>query len=514
MGWIKKTAIGTVVVLGLGYAALAYITRDPVRPVVNLPVAGKLMLTGVMIIDPRDGSKIPDATVMMDKGQVVGVGSGDLAPGDTSIERIAADGKFLVPGFNDMHAHPLNGANPSGELALMLANGITGFRQMSATEALVRYRRESRLPIGLEAPALLALPGELLTPLNASTPEQVRETVRKQKRDGADFIKAAFVSGPVLFAAIDEARKVGIPLDGHVPPGVSVLDAAERGMTVIEHLGPANGMLIACSAEGDSILADVHAITKFPAVPAINSRIVAKLAGKVLEKTVINPAAAASEGGDVPPMKRAFSSFDEARCRSAIDRIKATGAWQVPTLIRLKTIYMADDPVFAQDPNLKYVAPAKHADWQEVTANFIKTYPPADREVMRQGYEFSLRIVKLLDEQGARMLAGSDASGSGWEVPGFALHQEFDELARAGLTPLRILQMTTSEAAAFLGRNATMGHIAVGTNADMVLLDRDPTQDVGALHAIIGVVRAGFYYDAAKLAALKARVEAGKGYLN
>ncbi|WP_310533702.1 amidohydrolase family protein [Novosphingobium sp.] len=513
MGWIKKSVIGTAATLGVGYLALAYVTRDVEQPVVHLAAAGKLMLTGVTIVDPRNGAETAHASVLMDKGRILAIGHGDLAPGDTSVQRVAADGKFLVPGYNDMHAHPLNAEDPSGDLALMLANGITGFRQMSASDRLLRERRESRLPIGLEAPALLIAPGALLTPLNASKPEQAQETMRDEKRAGADFIKAAFVSGPALFAAIDEGKRIGIPVVGHVPAGVDVVEAAERGMHAIEHLGPANGLLIACSSDGERILADVRVHTKFPTMPAFKSHIVEKLAGWALEKRIINPAAADREAGDVVPMRRALATFDEARCRTAIDRINAAGTWQVPTLIRLKTIYTADDPTFASNPNLRYVVPAKLAKWREVTAQFVKEYPAADRQTMRQGYAFSLRLVKLLDEQGAKMLAGSDASGSGWEVPGFALHQEFDELGLAGLAPLRILQMTTSDAADFLGRAASMGHIGVGTNADMVLLDRDPTKDVTALHAIAGVVRAGYYYDAAKLAQLKARVDAGQGYL-
>ena len=69
------------------------------------------------------------------------------------------------------------------------------------------------------------------------------------------------------------------------------------------------------------------------------------------------------------------------------------------------------------------------------------------------------------------MLAGSDSGGAAWEVPGIALHQEFDELAKAGLPPLRILQMTTWDAADFLGATDVMGTVDAGKHADLVLLD-------------------------------------------
>ena len=513
MGWIGKTLIGTAAVLGIGYASLAYITREPDRPVVALPVSGKLLLNGVTIVNPRDGSLSPDMSVLIDKGQIVQVDSNNPAPEDASVQRIEADGKFLVPGYNDMHAHPLGTEDPSGGLALMLANGITGFRQMSGTDAILAERRESRLPLTQYAPAVLAMPGALLTPLNASKADQARKTVRHEKAAGADFIKAAFISRDVLFAALDEAQKSGIPVAGHVPAGTSILEAAQKGMRAVEHLGPANGLIIACSSQSETILADLRATTETPVMPEINSKIVEKLAGWALQKMVVNPVANDHEAGGVVPMQKAMASFDEARCRQTMQGLKAAGNWQVPTLIRLKTIYLADDPSFAANENLKYVSPETIDTWRDVTEKFLETYPASDRAIMKRGYAFSLKLVKMLDEEGVSMLAGSDASGSGWEVPGIALHREFEELAKAGLTPLRVLQMTTSDASDFLGRQKTMGGIQPGMQADLVLLDADPTQSVVNLHKIAGVVRAGFYHSRSDLEKLKARVAAGKGNL-
>ncbi len=111
------------------------------------------------------------------------------------------------------------------------------------------------------------------------------------------------------------------------------------------------------------------------------------------------------------------------------------------------------------------------------------------------------------------MLAGSDVVGGGWEIAGFALHQEFDELAQAGLSPLRILQMTTSDAADFLGRTNSMGAVARGINADLVILSPVPRIDVANLHSVVGVVRASFLYNKAALARLKERVAEGRGVL-
>ncbi len=89
------------------------------------------------------------------------------------------------------------------------------------------------------------------------------------------------------------------------------------------------------------------------------------------------------------------------------------------------------------------------------------------------------------------MMAGTDGKG---DIPGQALQQEFAGLAKAGLSPLKILQMTTVEPARFLGRTQSMGRIAPGMGADIVLLTADPLARVENLGAVSAVVRGGRYF--------------------
>lgn len=500
-------------VLVIGFAGLSYATLEPNRPVVHLPISSPLLLIGVTIVDPRSGSIASERAVLMDKGRIVSVTSAAAAPSDPSIRRIDLAGRFVVPGYNDMHAHALGATDPSGSLALMLANGVTGFRQMSGSEAMLRERRESRLPLGKDSPAVLAMPGSILTPLNASTAEQARETVKAQKAAGADFIKVGLVAPAVLVAVLDEAKRIGIAVDGHVPAGVDLLGAAQSGMRAIEHLGPANGVIIACSSQAPALLAQVREANPTPRGPPVMLPFLDKIFEWALQKRVINPAAASHEAAGVAFMAKALASKDDNRCRRTAHGLRAAGNWQVPTLIRLKTTLLGDDQSFANDPNLRFVSPGTVASWREVNQKFAALYTPAEHKTLRGAYERSLELVKLLDEEGVRMLAGSDVVGGGWEIPGFSLHQEFDELAKAGLTPLRILQMTTSDAADYLGRTRSMGAVAPGMNADLVILSADPRMNVVNLHTIVGVVRAGFFYDDAALGRLKERVAAGQGVL-
>ena len=144
--------------------------------------------------------------------------------------------------------------------------------------------------------------------------------------------------------------------------------------------------------------------------------------------------------------------------------------------------------------------------WQRAASTFATKFPPQSRATFRAVYDVLLRMTKIFNDGGVRMLAGSDSVGAAWEVPGPSLHREFDELARAGVPPLRILQMTTHDAAEFLGTTSTMGTVDVGKNADLVLLDANPVEAAAHLHQVSGVVRRGRHYSAADLAALKDRV--------
>ena len=103
------------------------------------------------------------------------------------------------------------------------------------------------------------------------------------------------------------------------------------------------------------------------------------------------------------------------------------------------------------------------------------------------------------------MLAGSDYGGM-WVIPGVSLHQEFDLLAKAGLSPLRVLQMTTLDGAEFLGRQATDGTVEEGKAANLVLLNGNPLESVGNLHTVDAVVCKGRHYSNAALNEMKETV--------
>jgi hypothetical protein len=102
-------------------------------------------------------------------------------------------------------------------------------------------------------------------------------------------------------------------------------------------------------------------------------------------------------------------------------------------------------------------------------------------------------VVLALHRAGARLLVGSDA-GIDVVDPGVSLHDELEEFVAAGIPPLEALRMATAGAAEFLGEVGEFGVIAPGARADLLLLDRDPLRDLGALEAPAGVMVRGRWF--------------------
>ena len=472
------------------------------------PLIADLRIDHATIVDTLDGTLVTDATILIAQGRIVGVvgnGEGDASP---ALRRIDATGKFVVPGYNDMHSHVLNLDDPSGGLALMLAEGVTGFRQMSGSAERLWQRRDGTLALGDDTPALLEMPGEVLTPFNANTVERMTAEVSAQKADGADFIKVGFLTPEIFDAALAAARREGLPILGHLQDGVDVNVSARAGFRSIEHLGPGATLWVACSSEEETLRGAAKPV-RIPSWP-LKIPFVRGMIEKRFERLLVNPSAFA------PPtyaagMQRAMDTFSEDKLEALIAVFATEETWHCPTLVRLRTQELADAPEYESHPDLRYMPPKRIDTWRQVTAKF-KKLPAAMRSTYAQAYPRQLRLMKALSDAGVRMIAGTDG---GWLAgPGLNLQEEFAELAKAGIAPLKILQMTTINAAEYLDRADTMGRVAPGRDADLVLLEANPLEDAVNLGAIAGVVRAGVHYARPALDALRDRVAANRGTLH
>lgn len=468
------------------------------------------VIDNVTVVNTRDGSLSPGMAIVIDNGRIVKIAASGSIRAAGAAQLIDASGKYAVPGFLDMHYHALEAADRQPAYwPLMVANGITGYREMSgSTELLARGQRfRKEIAQGaIVAPEMLIQPGRLISlfpdgegPGIASAEQATRE-VQRQKRLGADYIKIIAVNRETFFATMEEAKKQGLHVAGHLSPVVSATEASNAGMRSMEHFGA--GLISAaldCSSNEAVLRKEILARSAKPK-PAPS----APPNPAAIQRALVNPLLLQLSEAEFA--RRVLDSYSEERCRALARTLVRNGTWQVPTLIRLRTMQIGADPASRTRPELRYVHPATRAMWHEVSDQFAKTVPPATAELYRRFYDLQMRMVKLYKEEGVKMLAGPD--GGQWTAPGFALHREFDELARAGLAPLEILQMTTLNGAEFLGREAMMGTLDEGKNADLVLLDANPVASAANLHGIWGVVLKGRYLSRVAMEKLKEDVAA------
>ena len=456
-----------------------------------MTVTSGTVISNVTVVNTQDGSELANMAVVIDNGKILSVSKvTDVQIGGTA-KIVDATGKFVVPGFLDMHTHASNTlANPPTDFPVLLANGVTGVREASGSPALILAIKQQNAAVlagQVDAPEVLIMPSTIYGG-QAPTPAAAVQFVKDRKTEGADYLK--LVAGPqaAVLAILGEVKNEGFGVAGHLVPSISALDSSNAGWLSMEHLGAGMGLILDCASDQANIR---PAVLADPAPPGPN---------------VVNPRV--YDGNhNAPYYQRIINTYSDAQCQALAQAFVKNGTWQAVTLIRLRTQDYGDDPAYVNDPNLIYVDKTRRALWSQTGQLFTATITPATRATLQQYYALQLKVVKMMQQNGVKMLAGSDLGG-GWVVPGFSLHQEFHELAAAGLSPLQILQMTTLNGAQFVGRQATMGTVEPGKNADLVLLNADPIADVTNLDKISGVFLKGKYYSRNALDAVLSNVAA------
>ena len=204
-------------------------------------------------------------------------------------------------------------------------------------------------------------------------------------------------------------------------------------------------------------------------------------------------------------LTRTIAEFDPELCRSVTITLARNGTFYVPTHVTREMDARAGDPAYRADPLRKYITRGRNAEWDQdldQTANAGTEIGSLYQAFFRHG----LRITGLAHEAGVQIMTGSDANDT-MIVPGFSLHRELRLLVEAGLSPMDALRAATSVPAAYLRREADLGGISPGKEADLLLLGRNPLDDIGNSASIVAVMANGRLYDRGALDALLAEAE-------
>jgi imidazolonepropionase-like amidohydrolase len=445
----------------------------------------QLAITHVTLIDATGRPPQPDQTVLIDAGRITAVGAAATIKVPKAARTIDASGKFLLPGFWDMHVH-LAGvtADPSwGKqvlLPLLLANGITGVRDMGGDlDALLSWQHDTESG-ALLAPHIVAA-GPFLAASGEKTPEQypvhnaeeARAAVDNLKKRGANFIKIiSMPSRDAFFAVADESKKQNIPFAGHLPFEIGAIEASDAGMRSIEHLLYSGFALSFSSNEAN-----------------LRPRLVR-----------------AEKNGDSAAWEQiaheADATYSPEKAAALIQTLKKNGTWVTPTLASLD-ITSHPENWKLDEPLLAFVPPAMAKQWRE---SFTDERMKQRAAWLARQAANDWKLTGELHHAGVPLLVGSDSLDP-FVFPGDSFHHELAELVRAGFTPMEAIRAGTHGAAKFLGREKDLGTVETGHAADLVLLGANPVANIANTRKVWAVIRNGGYYDRAALDALLANAK-------
>jgi len=462
-------------------ATLSVIACEP-----RLSVTDGVAITDVTVVDVATGSLRQGMTVVIRGPHIVSVARNNQVDLGPEVDIVRGDGRFLIPGFWDMHVHT---GGPPGQVLgidfpLYVANGVTGIRLMSGDCAdacaeaerfgatsldSVRSWREAISTGRLVGPRILASsmlfdgpdPSFPASSYAISSPDEGRDRVREAAERGADFVKVySSLPRDVYLAILDEAERVGIDVAGHVPFEVSITEAAQAGQRTIEHLSTRE--IAACSSDPDALHAAVGAT-----------------------------AGQRSDVARAARRRRLIDDFEPGACRGLFDTLVSNGTWYVPTLV-LNRFWNDPEGAFASDEGrTRFIDPdGALAAWWTGSESAVESMDEEEALWRRERFGRQLDFVAAAKRAGVGVLAGTDA----WNphvFAGFSIHDELHLFVEAGLSPLEALQTATLEPARYLGAADSMGLVRAGFLADLVLLERDPLLDISATNEIAAVVMGG-----------------------
>jgi imidazolonepropionase-like amidohydrolase len=293
--------------------------------------------------------------------------------------------------------------------------------------------------------------------LGANTPRDARLAVDRLVNAGVDLIKVYTRVDPTLLKAVlDEAHTFNLRVTGHLGL-VDAVTASREGISSIEHL---SGVPEACLTDASSLSA-AHYRGFFAGWTAF---------------------------------ERSWAGLDSA----ALERVARTLAEQrtmlVPTLVLHETFSHLDDPAVLQDTMLRAVPELQQRRWNVPDMVRRAGWTAEDYPSFRAARPRQDEFLRLFAAAGGRIATGTDASNQ-LLVPGYSEHRELQLLVAAGFSPRDALLAATRNGALILGVDS-LGLIAPGKAADLVVLTRDPLADIRNTLAIDRVMVRGLLLSA------------------
>jgi imidazolonepropionase-like amidohydrolase len=442
----------------------------------------KVILQHVQVIDGTGVAAVADQNIAIQDGKITAISPGaDLSPTEgTTILNLR--GYSVMPGIVGMHEHlfylafPNVAADNSYDRPVLflqmsfsaprmyLANGVTTARTAGSVDPYTDLRLKETIEKGVLPGPHFDVTGPYLEGAGKNSnlqmrqltgPEDARETVAYWADRGVTSFKAyAHITREELGAAVAEAHKHGLKVTGHLC-SVTYVEAAELGIDNIEHgfrgnteMDPGKKPDACTDGEGDY----------------------------TLEHTTPNS----------PEAKRLFAMLTNHHV--AITSTMAGAAAGLPVDAT------TDARPLLRPAVLETMAPPVREAYL-YSRNRGRPAQSNAAQLQRRDMDLQRAFVAA----GGLLLAGSDPVGIGGNVPGFGDQRQIELLVEAGFTPVEAIRIATLNGAIYLGRQDQIGSIAVGKNADLIVVKGDPATHIADIENVETVFKDGVGYDTKRL---------------
>jgi enamidase len=460
----RVAALALAALVGPPLAAQRPQLSDAAKGFVKVDAA-VVALVNARVIDGTGAPSREGQTLVLRDGRIAALGESSRTPAPADATVVDLAGKTVMPGLVMLHEHLYYPVGPGvyGQLGqsfsrLYLAGGVTTLRTGGNMNGFMDLNLKRAIDDGrVVGPAMDATApyvngaNTFLQMRSMTGAAEARRQVAYWADMGATSFKAYMqISKAELTAVIDEAHKRGLKVTGHLC-SVTYAEAADLGIDNLEH-----GFLAA---------------TDF----------------------VEDKAPDACPGQARAQQSLALVDESSAAFQTVVRTLVQKGVALTSTL----TIYETLTPGRPVPPGLEVLLPLLREQFEQ---NYRRTSENT-RSVFRTLFTKAMAFERAFVRAGGMLVVGTDPTGGGGVVPGFSNQRALELLVEAGFTPLDAIAIATRNGARYLERDRDIGTLAPGKQADLVVVDGDPSRDIADVRKVETVFRQGTGYDPAKLIA-------------
>lgn len=392
---------------------------------------------------------IKNQDIIIENGIIIHLGENQLV--EKKVVIIDGTNKYLIPGLIDSHVHLKESKN---DLFLYLANGVTSIREMAGRPITLEWRKSIQKN-GLGPRMFIASPpifsesgfmgyyyGWTRQSINYSNENDAEKEIKRIREQGYDAVKMyGFVNPEMFKTTIDISKKCNIPVIGHIPL-VDLETFYQSGQKEVAHVEELTVKTI--DDFGKSISKNPEEFLAYLKIRSV------QIAKKLKENNI-----------SVTSTVWLCESYLNQRFDLKLKLKEIELKYVNPKIIEGTPLYKLG---WLPGKNGYEYDGEKNPDAKKLSLKYWTTYAEAIHI-----------MTKALVDSKVKIMAGTDANVA-TVVPGFSLHNELQSLSKSGMTNTQALYSATVEPSSWMKKNT--GRIKVGYNSDLILLSKNPLEDI------------------------------------